>query len=83
MKTTLKIEIESKDELKAKEEEKDGYTDISKEFHEEVITLVKNCIRDFTEELPDGIEDNYIEGYDDIKDYGLTIKINKGELKNG
>ncbi len=83
MKTKLVIEIESKDKLMATLEpgatEKDeGETNIAEDFHKEVVEEIKKVITQWAEsEIPEGIEDNYIEGYDDAEDYGLKVTIKK------
>ena len=80
MKTTISIEIESKDELIAKLEkggpdEGMGEVNIAKDFHDEVIGEIKKVIETFVDDFPEGIDDNYIENYDTKEYYGLKITV--------
>ncbi len=81
MKTKLVIEVESKDKLVATSDkgganEQEFTTNIAEDFHKEAVEEIKKVIQKWAElEIPEGIEENYIEGYDEAEDYGLKIKI--------
>ncbi len=89
MKTRLVIEIESKDKLMAKlepgamAEEKDNVEqNIAEDFHKELVGEIKKHIKTYDNDFPEGIEDNYIEGFDEPEDYGLSTKIIDENDKN-
>jgi len=76
MKTKLIIEIESKDKLMAYDDsDLKKPVNIAEDFHEEVIYNIKRLIEEWIANFPEGIEDSYIEQYDDVSSYGLKIKI--------
>jgi hypothetical protein len=90
MKTTLIIEVETKDKLEVLPEEGETMEDyigkekeleefqkrIGKEFHEQIINYIKEIFEDrFEEEFLDNNEDFYVEGWESLDDYGTTIKV--------
>jgi len=90
LKTTINIEITSKDSLpvfpKEGETEKDYKgkekelatmrKTFAKEFHKEAIKFIKYYFKEnFEEEFLDSLEEHYIEGWEDLKAYGTKIKI--------
>lgn len=79
MKTKLIIEIETKDNIKARFETGIGTemeeADLTKEVHDEFVKCITDTLDGFEEDLPDTFEENYIEGLENPKDYGMKVKI--------
>lgn len=92
MKTTLTIEIETKDSYDIYPEEGQGDDDfigneeeLAEERRQYAIGLhqqVVRAIEDFMDDednIFDRLDEFWIEGWDDLKDYGIKIDIKKGE----
>lgn len=93
MKTRLVIEIESPDIMNKvipfneNEEPEEDETIIEQrrkemavDIHKAVVDKIKD-MDSFEEEFIEGLEELYIEDWDDLSDYGIKIKINVDKEK--
>ena len=91
MKTTIQIEIKTKDDLevypeegmskddfKGKEEELTKFqTEFRKDLHDKLVSEVKDYFKNnFEENFLDELTEESVEGYDNFEEYGITINVN-------
>lgn len=84
MKTKIVIELESKDKLEVYDEgaKSNKKINIAKDFHDEVVLILKNIIKDFAkDEFMDSLSENYIEEFDNAEDYGLKVTLTDTNTK--